>query len=146
MKKYSQIVLICTGNTCRSPMAEGLLKGELKDRNYNIISRGLMVFGSSTANSSAVTAMREKDIDITDHRSKPFDMDEYGNMTLVLTMTEGHKTLIVQHGFSGDVYSIKEFIGQKGDVKDPYGGDMNVYRKCADELEQIIQLVGGKLK
>lgn len=146
MEKYSQIVLICTGNTCRSPMAEGLLKKELQDQDVNIISRGLMVFGSSEANSNAVSAMRERGIDITSHRSRPFDRDEFGSKTLVLTMTEGHKTLIVQHGFKGDVYSIKEFIGQWGDVKDPYGGDMNVYRRCADELEQIIELVGGKLK
>ena len=145
MNSYSQIVLICTGNTCRSPMAEGLLKKELKGRNFRIISRGLMVFGEAEATRNAVVAMGEKGIDITGHRSKPFDKDEYGSKTLVLTMTEGHKELILQHGFKGDVYSIKEFVGDSGDVKDPYGGDLNVYRRCADELEAIIQLVGGKL-
>ncbi len=145
MEKYTQIVLICTGNTCRSPMAEGLMKKELKNRDYRIVSRGLMVFGQAPANPNAIEAMREKGIDIALHRSKPFDKDEYGNQTLILTMTEGHKELIVQHGFKGDVYSIKEFVGKNGDVKDPYGGDMNVYRTCANELEEIIHLVGGKL-
>lgn len=141
MKKFNKVVFICTGNTCRSPMAEGLLKHFALDKSLEVSSRGLMVFSETPANDSAVYVMKEQGIDIAKHVSKPFDKDELGDNTLVLTMTHRHKTVLTQHGFKGDVYSIKEFIGDEGDVNDPYGGDLDVYRSCAYELTDIIRKV-----
>jgi len=139
MKKINKIVFICTGNTCRSPMAEGLLKHFSEGKNIEVSSRGLMVFSQIPANDSAILVMNEQGIDITKHISKPFDKDELEDNTLVLTMTRRHKTVLTQHGFNGDVYSIKEFIGEQGDVNDPYGGDIYIYRSCANELSLIIK-------
>lgn len=139
MKKFNKIVFICTGNTCRSPMAEGLLKHFSEDKKIKVSSRGLMVFSQIPANNSAIFVMNEQGVDITNHISKPFDKDELEDNTLVLTMTHRHKTVLTQHGFNGDVYSIKEFIGEQGDVNDPYGGDIYSYRSCANELSLIIK-------
>ncbi len=145
MKKYSQIIFVCTGNTCRSPMAEALLKEYIGEKHFNIISRGLTVFDSSSANEFALRALKKKDINMESHRAKLFDMAECGSKTLVLTMTSSHKNILTQHGYKGDLYSIKEFMGIEGEVKDPYGGDMATYRKCADELERLIIQLGGKI-
>lgn len=145
MKKFNKVVFICTGNTCRSPMAEGLLRTYCEDRNIEVSSRGLMVFGQNPANDSAVYVMNEQGIDITSHQSNPFDKDELEDNTLVLTMTSRHKTVVTQHGFNGEVYSIKEFIGQEGDVNDPYGGDLDVYRTCANELTTLIKQLSVQL-
>lgn len=141
MNKFNQVVFICTGNTCRSPMAEGLFKHYADDKNMNISSRGLMVFGQTSANETAVDVMKEIGIDITNHLSMPFDKDELEDNALVLTMTRRHKTVLTQHGCKGQVYSIKEFIGEQGDVNDPYGGDLYIYRSCASELSRLIKEV-----
>ncbi len=60
-------------------------------------------------------------------------------------MTMRHKTVLTQHGFKGEIYGIKEFVGMEGDVKDPYGGGINTYRSCVNELEEIIERLGGLL-
>ena len=145
MKKFNKVVFICTGNTCRSPMAEAILETYIQDKSIIVSSRGLMVFGQNPANDSAIYVMKEQGIDIRQHLSKPFDKDELGENTLVLTMTLRHKTVVTQHGFKGEVYSIKEFIGEQGDVNDPYGGDLDVYRTCANELSILIKKLVTKL-
>jgi len=145
MKKFNKVVFICTGNTCRSPMAEAILETYIQDKSIIVSSRGLMVFGQNPANDSAIYVMKEHGIDIRQHLSKPFDKDELGENTLVLTMTLRHKTVVTQHGFKGEVYSIKEFIGEQGDVNDPYGGDLDVYRTCANELSILIKKLVTKL-
>jgi len=142
---YSKIIVVCTGNTCRSPMAEGLLKHYLPDE-IQVISRGLMVFQRDEANPFAVRTMKEKGIDISKHRSHPFNDEEINSKTLILTMTKRHKSVILQYGIKGHLYTIKEFIGQTGDVEDPYGGTMDVYRACANELEEIVVEIGGKVQ
>lgn len=141
MKKFTKVVFICTGNTCRSPMAEGFLKYLAQDKGIQVSSRGLMVFGETPANDSAIYVMKEQGIDITNHLSKAFDKDELEDNTLVLTMTHRHKTVLTQHGIQGDVYSIKEFVGAQGDVNDPYGGDLSIYRSCANELKELTEQI-----
>jgi protein-tyrosine-phosphatase len=126
-------------------MAEGLLRSKLSDTGIEVSSRGLMVFSQVAANEYAILAMSERGINISKHLSRPFDKDELEDNTLILTMTNRHKIVLTQHGYKGDVYSIKDFVGVKGDVNDPYGGDLNLYRECADELEALIDEIGGKL-
>lgn len=146
MGKYKELVFLCTGNTCRSPMAEGIFKKFFPDSEMKVCSRGLMVFHEEKAGEHAIRVMAERNIDISTHRSKHFDMEEFSKDTLVLTMTEGHKTVVRQHGFLGDAYSLREFVGLNGDVDDPYGGDLELYRRCADEIETLIERIGGKLE
>lgn len=146
MEKINKIMFVCTGNTCRSPMAEGLMKKNLnEDKRIEVVSRGLMVLASEPANEMAIEIMRDMDIDISKHRSKPFDEDEIDETTLILTMTERHKAVLKGHNLKGRLYSIKEFVGSSGDVNDPYGGSLETYKLCFDELEQLINKIGGKL-
>lgn len=140
-------MFVCTGNTCRSPMAEGLMKKYLYgNHKIEVVSRGLMVLVSEPANEMAVEIMKDMEIDISKHRSKPFDKDEIDDQTLILTMTERHKAVLKGHNLKGQLYSIKEFVGSSGDVNDPYGGSLEIYKLCFDELEQLINKIGGKLQ
>lgn len=146
MANFSQVIFICTGNTCRSPMAEGLFRKLYADLDIDVSSRGLMVFMELPANELAIEVMEERDIDISNHQSYHYDEDDWDENSLILTMTYGHKEILQQHGYKGEVNTLKEFVGLKGDVKDPYGGDLETYRYCANEIEELIEKLGGYIK
>jgi protein-tyrosine-phosphatase len=143
MEQVNKIIFVCTGNTCRSPMAEALMRKEIGNQRIQVFSRGLMVICSEPANEMAIEIMADRGIDIKNHQSLPFDEDEIDEKTLILTMTQRHKTVLSQHELKGELYSIKEFAGSKGDVNDPYGGSIDVYKRCYDELESLIIKIGG---
>lgn len=143
MTDINKIIFVCTGNTCRSPMAEALMKTCKGLQGIQVTSRGLMVICSEPANEMAIEIMSDMGIDITKHKSKPFDEDEIDENTLILTMTQRHKKVLGQRALKGNVYSIKEFVGDDGDVNDPYGGSIETYKQCFDELDILIKKIGG---
>ncbi len=145
MKKYKEIVFVCTGNTCRSPMAEALFARLYSSADVLIRSRGLMVFESMPASEYAIQVMQEKGVNISQHQSQHFCKTSCNESVLALAMTQRHKTVLVQHNYPCDVYSIKEFVGESGDIEDPYGGNIDDYRRCAAELERVIKKLGGQL-
>ena len=122
MKK---IVFVCTGNTCRSPMAEGYLKS-IKDKGYEIISRGLSADGSPAATHS-VNAMLEKGIDITGHISRQMTYEDAEKADVIVCMSASHADLLEALGID----KLKIFVLG---INDPFGGAMDTYRACRDEI------------
>ncbi len=133
----NKIIFVCTGNTCRSPMAEGLLKK--KSNGIEITSRGIAVWSDAGANPLAIEAVSRFGVDISDHHAKPFKYEEVEGDTLVLTMTEEHANIIERQypKLTGKVHTIKNFAGSAGDIEDPYGFDLKIYEDCAKELDRL---------
>ena len=144
-----EIVFVCTGNTCRSPMAEAIFSTDfttyVKENNIYVCSRGLMVYEEQGATDNAILAMKNIGIDISKHISQPLDIQNEDIMDerVILTMTEGHKNIIQQHRKLENVYTLSEFAGTKGDIKDPYGGDLQEYEMCAKQIKDIMKSIGG---
>lgn len=142
------ILFVCTGNTCRSPMAEGILKSYLREEdNILVLSGAISTTEGMPPSENAVTAMAELDIDISAHRSANINADVLSEADLVLTMTQAHKQAIVH--YFGDDFELKtqpllEYVGIGGDVADPYGGSLEVYRNCRDQLKEAISLLYEK--
>ena len=132
------ILFVCTGNTCRSPMAEALYKSIT---GKDAISAGLSAVNGSRASEHSITVMAKRGIDIKEHLSRQIDISMLEEASAVLTMTEGHKAMLLYAGpeFSVKVFTIYEWAGKKGDVADPYGGSIEVYEECAKELEELIR-------
>lgn len=147
MKK---IIFVCTGNTCRSPMAEKISQKIAKDRGVEAesISRGLAVFGTEPANAYAIATLSNYGLDLTQHISKSFEVEDIENDILILTMTRQHKRLLLRAypNLTDRVYGIYEYIGKVKDVEDPYGKPLQAYMECADELYQVITKVFDKLE
>lgn len=149
------ILFVCTGNTCRSPMAEGIFKDMLKKENIddiNVSSAGISVFPGENANEKAIKALKEKGIDIAGHRARQLS-DEVTGADIILTMTSHHKE-VIENYFSNNlnnpprIFTLKEFAakisGEKllgRDIDDPYGRDYNFYKKSRDEIEKELKKI-----
>jgi len=139
------IMFVCTGNTCRSPMAEALMKKLLKENNIdgiNVISRGLSVFENSPASENSIKAIEKYDVDLTSHRAKSLSPDEVEYCDLILTMSSNHKNIIISAfpDVKEKIFTIYEFSFNKdADISDPFGGNIKIYEKCLDEIYKCIK-------
>jgi protein-tyrosine-phosphatase len=140
----SVILMICTGNLCRSPMAEGLLRQRLSektiDTRHRVLSAGVWAVDDHPASANAIAVMAEQGIDITDHVAHTITANDVAEADLILVMTREHGQVIrntwPQYGWK--VHRLSEMIGKRRDVRDPYGGSIGEYRTCADTLAEYI--------
>lgn len=138
------ILVVCTGNICRSPMAAGLLRARLaqdeKREDWRVISAGTWAVGGRRASAYAVAEMDERGIDISTHRSQAVDATLMERADLVLVMTSGHAEAlsVAFPDQSHKVHRLSEMTGQAYDIADPYGGTRLEYAYLAQELEQLI--------
>ena len=138
-----KVLFVCTGNTCRSPMAEGILKDIAEKRNLDIEvkSAGLSVYDGDCAATNSRTAMAKIGIDILNHKSSALHRDLVEESDLILTMSLGHKEAIISSFKSSKdkVFTLMEYAyGVEKDVKDPYGKSLQVYEGTRDEIYQAI--------
>lgn len=142
-----KILFVCTGNTCRSPMAEGIFNDEAKRKHllYDAVSAGIYADASPYSKNS-VEVLRELQIDISNGRSKQITAEMMNDANIVLTMTKAHKdTLLSVFGQFDKIKTISEFAGVSDDIIDPYGGDITIYRICRDKIKGLINKIIEKL-
>ncbi len=135
-----RILFVCTGNTCRSPMAEAVLRHYGKEA-FEVKSAGVFASAGSNASLHAIKALEEKGININ-HTSRQLTEDLLSWADTVLTMTENHKALIIEHfpDMKEKVHTLYEFVEDHSkDISDPFGGDLQVYQATLNELEDLIQ-------
>ena len=152
-KKPFHVLFVCTGNLCRSPMAEGILRHLLKEKNVNSIevrSAGLFTFENRPAEPLAVEVCHEKGIDISNHRAVLFDLALAEWADLILVMENAHlfyiQNLIPQA--KGKIFLLRGFgnLSATGEeIEDPIGQDIEAYRNCYKTLEAEIQRILPKI-
>jgi protein-tyrosine phosphatase len=149
------IVLVCTGNTCRSPMAEVLLKKrlaerlgckieELDDRGVVVMSAGINAPPGGRAAAEAIQTMQEFGLDLAQHESQPLSERLVKFADCIITMTAGHREAILQAW--PDAESRVHMISRgNGDVADPIGGPLELYRRCAAQLDEYLERWAAEL-
>lgn len=146
LQKYNKVLFVCTENTCRSPMAEVIFKNLSYDMELEVRSRGIVVLFPEPSNPKAELVLKNHNMDLDEHMTTQLSKEDIDNKTLVLTMTEAQKVKVIEeYGFEGQVYSIKQFVDEEGDVIDPYGGDLMDYESCFGELSRLIKKTVVKL-
>lgn len=137
------ILFVCTGNTCRSPMAEGIFKKLVLDKElqgFNCQSAGLSTQNGMSASFFAVEVCKEIGIDISKHKSKMITLDMLKNTDIFFVMTSSHKNALLNCGISEEKIYLPD-----NDICDPFMGDVEIYRKCCrqifKELEKLIEVL-----
>lgn len=143
----NQILCVCTGNICRSPMAEALLRhalaaedGPAKD--LTVVSAGLSAASGQPASENAVRALRSVSLDLTNHRSQPVTPTLLDHALAVFGMTESHRMLLeFEYGpLKAPVFLFREFLpeGSETQVPDPYGSSLAAYEATRDSLVEAV--------
>ena len=139
--QLKKVLVVCTGNTCRSPMAEGWLKSKLAGKGWTAESAGVAAWGGQPASEEAVEAMREIGIDIEGHRNQGLTRERVAEAAVILAMTEGHRSEIVRRypEAEGRTFLVHGFgAAPARDVGDPVGLPVEAYRHTRDELIQAL--------
>lgn len=147
-----KIMFVCTGNICRSAMAEYLMKkiAEEKGKNLEIKSCGTYASDGDISTYDAIEVLWEDyRIDLKPHRATNITKSDIQNSDLILCATVNHKMFVLQMfpKLKGKVYTIKEYAGKDGnlDISDPWGYNKMVYRKCAGEIYDLLEKIIDKV-
>src|SRR5919109_2936766 len=147
MNRMKTILLVCTGNICRSPLAAALLQRALDQRGVEgvgVTSAGTGAWDGAPVSEGAYLVGLERGLDLSAHRARLLTRELVEQADLVLTMARHHRARVDELGGAGRVFVLGEYAGREGDeaeVSDPFGGDLDVYRDTCAELDAFIDAV-----
>ena len=135
------IVFVCTGNTCRSPMAEAIFKSMLTDSwldDWYVCSRGISAYPGQPAAKNAVEVMREFGCDLSSHRAANLTDSELDAADIFICMTAEHAKILKMSGVNESKIEVLN-------VADPFGGNIETYRLTAAEIKRKLEVVYGNI-
>ena len=141
----ARVLVICTGNLCRSPMVAALLADRLAQdparRDWQVESAGVWAYGGRPATEYGIDEMRERGIDMRAHSSQPVTRELVEAADLVLAMTRNHVEAleVTFPDQAHKLYLLTQMVGQEYDIADPYGGSRLAYAATAKNLEALVE-------
>ncbi len=137
MKK---VMFICSGNTCRSPLAEGLFKKYIEEKNMGSIdvsSAGISAFPGDEVSENSVLVAEKRGVDLTSQRAKNLNPQDLTETDLFVCMTESHSKVLKRFCDSSKIMTLN--------VPDPYGGSLEAYESCAKQIESCFPQILEKI-
>lgn len=137
-----KLLFVCTANTCRSPMAEGLVRyfNEKYNMNHISLSAGLAAFPGDGAMTTAITAVAPY-VDISSHQSRPVTKELIEAADLVILMTKMQKEMLLKvlPAYKDKYVTLAEWAGETKDVADPFGWDQEFYDETATQIMDYLE-------
>lgn len=155
MPAPGHVLIVCTANICRSPMAQGLLAHALSGqagplRDLKVISAGVAAHHGDDVSENTVIALKKVGIDVAQHRSRVLNQSLLDNAIAVFGMTESHRAAIMARAkpVPKHLYLFREFMPPpaSSEIGDPFGGPLRLYESCRDEMVEAIPSLVSFLK
>ena len=145
-----KILFVCSGNTCRSPMAEALAQQMAKEKgrlDCRFASAGTFVWPGDVASRETVAEMAGRGIPLEGRRARQLDAAMAEEADLILTMTEGICGAVASlfPQAAGKVHTLPRYVGESGDVDDPYGCGEEVYHAAAQQIYGLLEKLFAQL-
>ena len=141
----TRILLVCTGNTCRSPMGEALLRAALAERGIEgveVSSAGTGAWDGAPVSEGAYLVALEHGLDLSEHRARLLTREITQDADLILVMSRHHRARVADLGGGDKVFVLGEYAGREeagAEVRDPFGGDLEGYRQTYAELTDMLE-------
>lgn len=146
LQKYRKIIFVSNSDSCRGPMAAELLRNERLSKEYQIVSRGMVVLFPEPVNQKAEAIMRSQQMTLETHEAMPFEGEELDDETLVLTLEESQKWKIVtEHENVKHVYTLNEYIEDDRYIFSAHGQPLTGYGELFELLRDMMKKLAQKL-
>ena len=147
------ILLVCSGNTCRSPLAAAILTEKLEwtpDYSDAVVqSAGTTAWDGTPASEGSYLVALERGLDLSGHRARMLTADQVRNADIIFTMSDAHTRRVAELGGEQKVFTLADYAGNpdgRRDVGDPMGGDVAGYRDTATLLDALLDLAIARMR